>query len=1306
MAAFLAATVCCCSAQQPDPVEVINAAIANAQKNLTLSQTYTYESVNDWRYYNKNGVFVGRDSRTFDNVFVSGDWYLRLIARNGRPLAGKEAEREQRNWDDLMSRVRARLVPEQKRRSLFNFTIARPQRFRTQAAREPIPFEDLPRLFDLQLTGVEDVQGHPAYVIEATPRATAKAADKWEEAELHDQVKVWIDVAERTVVRLHLDVLSDRPLVSKGSSVDVEWARINNEVWMLTHCFIQFPAPHGEKVVDRSQFEMTASNFRKFDVTSRVLPGPVVLAPAEKAASSPAPNIQPPEEATVRSIVQKGFDAYQRGDFRALFALFSQESPHLLAGKVDIENNSAYYGKDEIKNLNVDHIEIATDTATVRLSFERRSTEPGRTQGRRFFTFQLVREQGTWKLWSGESDETEFARALLAAEDNAERELMLAGEPQLVTEELADQLVGLGNGWVSMGDYLNATASFQLAQRIAERLGDKGATWKALYGLGHGDLVQGNVAEADEDYRKSLAICQEPGNLSDLSFLLYQIGRDYTERGDYNKGMEHYQRSLAIGAGAGKERIASTLEALGDLFMQQGNDEQALEQYRKALKLFEELEAGVEVKLKVTTSLGKIADALTRQGNYKQALDYYQKNLALLKELDAATSSALILRKIGDNYALQDLLAQALENYQKSLKIFQEEQHKPGIAATLERIAALHSRRGEYDLAVTTSRQALELAEALDDPSQLSRIQTTLGQACLAAHQYDQARFALEAAISNIEKLRTQVAGTERDRERFFESRLNPYHSMVELLIQQHDFQGALRFAELAKARVLYEILGKGKERITGNMSAEERRQERALSQVLITLNSQLEQERLQRHPSSVLLSSLEAQVKKARLAEEAFETAVYAAHPELKVQRGESQPVSLEEIGSLMTDASTAFLEYVVTRERTYLFVLTPDSGSGGNALSGVHLNVYPIAIRSRELALSVAGFRDRLARDALDFRTQSRQLYNLLLGPAQKELAGKKTLCLVPSGPLWELPFQALVSAGSHYLLEEHAVFYVPSLSVLREMRKKKQAAGSETSMAAGERDADINASDVLLAVANPDLANSAGLRTNVDALYAPLPEQEQLVRTLAQIYGPKNTKILTGKAAREEAVKTLAGNYKILHFATHGILDDDDPLYSGLLLSTASKEEDGFLEAREIMQMELRASVAVLSACETARGKIHQGEGVMGMSWALFVAGTPTILVSQWKIDSASTARLMTVFHRALANGMLQSQLPTSKAAALMHPRTTYRLLRSQASGKELRTNTAEALRQAALRLMAEPRYAHPFYWAGFVVVGDGF
>ena len=236
------------------------------------------------------------------------------------------------------------------------------------------------------------------------------------------------------------------------------------------------------------------------------------------------------------------------------------------------------------------------------------------------------------------------------------------------------------------------------------------------------------------------------------------------------------------------------------------------------------------------------------------------------------------------------------------------------------------------------------------------------------------------------------------------------------------------------------------------------------------------------------------------------------------------------------------------------------------------------------------------------------------------------------------------------------------------------------------------------MLLAVANPDF------RASGDAQHAPLPEQERLVRALAQIYGPRNSTVLAGKAAQEETVKAIAGRYKILHFATHGLLDNSDPLYSGLLLSSASKDEDGFLEAREIMQLELHSDITVLSACETALGKVHQGEGLMGMSWALFVAGTPTTVVSQWQVDSAGTAKLMIAFHRALWTAMSERRLPLTRTAALMHPRVSYRLLKSRK--REFEINKAQALRQAALMLMRQPKYAHPFYWAAFVVVGDGF
>jgi CHAT domain-containing protein len=195
-----------------------------------------------------------------------------------------------------------------------------------------------------------------------------------------------------------------------------------------------------------------------------------------------------------------------------------------------------------------------------------------------------------------------------------------------------------------------------------------------------------------------------------------------------------------------------------------------------------------------------------------------------------------------------------------------------------------------------------------------------------------------------------------------------------------------------------------------------------------------------------------------------------------------------------------------------------------------------------------------------------------------------------------------------------------------------------------------------------------------------------------------------VLTGKAAQEETVKAIAGRYKILHFATHGVLDDTDPLYSGLLLSSASKDEDGFLEAREIVQMELHSEVVVLSACETALGKVHQGEGVMGMSWALFVAGTPTTVVSQWRVDSAGTAKLMIAFHRALWTAMTERREPPAKTAALLHPIRSYGLVKSRK--EEVEINKAQVLRQAALVLMHQPKYAHPFYWAAFVVVGDGF
>jgi CHAT domain-containing protein len=189
--------------------------------------------------------------------------------------------------------------------------------------------------------------------------------------------------------------------------------------------------------------------------------------------------------------------------------------------------------------------------------------------------------------------------------------------------------------------------------------------------------------------------------------------------------------------------------------------------------------------------------------------------------------------------------------------------------------------------------------------------------------------------------------------------------------------------------------------------------------------------------------------------------------------------------------------------------------------------------------------------------------------------------------------------------------------------------------------------------------------------------LPDAEAEVHELAQLYGPSRTTVLLGREAREDVFKEQAVRYDVIHLATHGVFDDTSPMYSYLALARApAPGDDGLLEAWEVMALKLQARVVVLSACQTARGRLSPGEGLTGMAWAFFLAGCPTTVAGLWSVDSASAADLMVEFHRHLWR-----------------------------AGSTSTGSAAEALRQAALRQLRSGRRAHPFYWASFIVIGDG-
>ncbi|HKQ78452.1 MAG TPA: tetratricopeptide repeat protein [Blastocatellia bacterium] len=865
-------------------------------------------------------------------------------------------------------------------------------------------------------------------------------------------------------------------------------------------------------------------------------------------------------------------------------------------------------------------------------------------------------------------------------------------------------LNNIGIVYQDQGDYTQAIEHYKKSLALFETLGDKAGVSSMLHNIGNAHQSQGDYAQALEYYQKSLTMFEALGDKALVSRTLRNIGRVHYNLGDYARELEHYQKSLALSeALKDKVGVNNTLNNIGSIHERRGDYAQALEHYQKSLALSE----AMGNKADVSRALLNIGLVHSDQRNYAQALEHYQKSLALSEALGDKAGVSGTLNAMGEIYRLQGDYAQALERYRKSLALSEALGDKAGVSGTLNNIGIIYKRQGDYAQALEHFRKSRTLSEALGDKARvsyalgnignvyysqgdyaqalehyqksltlskalgskasISGLLTSIGKSYRALNQLTPARQAFEEAIGVIETLRAQVAGGAQEQQRFFEDKLASYHAMVELLVAQYQSGAALAYAERAKARALLDVLQSGRIDIVKAMTAAEQEREREFNHYLVSLNTQISRESLRPQPDPARLNDLKTQLQKARLDYEAFQTSVYAAHPELKAKRGESEPLTLQQARDLLPDTHTALLEYVVIDEKTYLFTLTLNAAG-----TAVELKVYPLEIKREELVDRATSFRDTLAKGSPGFRQPARELYDLLLKPAAAQLRGKTSLIIVPDSAFWELPFQALLTAPNRYLIEDCAIAYAPSLSALREMIRLSE----------GKRDS--TRSPTLLAFGNPALGKQTIARARsvlMDEKLDPLPEAERQVNTLKQIYGATKSKIYVGAEAREERAKTEAGAYRILHLATHGILNDSSPMYSRVLMAQAEGDanEDGLLEAWEIMKLDLKADLAVLSACETARGRVGAGEGMIGLSWALFVAGCPTTVASQWKVDSASTTELMLEFHRQL---------------------------KAQMSGSSNQFSAARALRVAALKLQRSEEYRHPFYWAGFVVAGKGF
>ena len=501
----------------------------------------------------------------------------------------------------------------------------------------------------------------------------------------------------------------------------------------------------------------------------------------------------------------------------------------------------------------------------------------------------------------------------------------------------------------------------------------------------------------------------------------------------------------------------------------------------------------------------------------------------------------------------------------------------------------------------------------------------------------------------------------------FMKDKFRVYERMIQLLYKMQRPSEAFHYLERARARVMLDMLA---EKAFSSKNKEENElltQERALRRRIEEISMEEERITLER-PQESEEEIEEAQEPEKPISElehlqsqhRAILERIEKLNPEL-ASLVNINPLKASEIQGLL-DTDTAVLEYFVGEDNRFIFVVTREK-----------VLLVPLKVYSRNLFEKIKEFRVRavegITLDRLFSKVYEKpllELYEILIQPIEGEISGKKHLVIVPHGMLHYLPFQALLSKQRKYLMESFTISYLPSASVLKYAKAKNKG----------------NRVD-LFAVGNPATELTS------------LPAAEEEVREVSILF--EKRLVLTGKEATKVSVKGKSPRYDLMLFSTHGEMIDSDPLRSNLRF-TPLGGDDGRLTVNEIFDMEIKANLVTLSACETAlvkgeAGDFPKGDDLVGLSRAFIHAGAPSVVASLWKVSDDSTVQLMRNFYQ---NMKTMPKAEALRKAQMDLMRSTVRFTVTRAGGGMIQTaqNPSEEVIECS----------HPFFWAPFILVGD--
>jgi CHAT domain-containing protein/ketosteroid isomerase-like protein len=847
--------------------------------------------------------------------------------------------------------------------------------------------------------------------------------------------------------------------------------------------------------------------------------------------------------------------------------------------------------------------------------------------------------------------------------------------------ELVTALINLSRVRQQIGRSAEALAGYMEALALARPTGDRRTVALILGNIGalHGDL--GRYAESKMVYDEALAIERAMGNRSGEAKLLGNLAMEAAELGRYREALVLFRTSRALAREAGaREWEASAAVGIGDVYNQTGRYADALLAYEEGLALCRAMgnplkEANTrrhvanlyantgrdvdalreyEAALKACVTAGAIQNEAWARGalagmyhklkRYAEAATEYEACLRIARELGDRPTEAKGLGDVAITYYALGRKADARAAYESSLKLDREFENLSGTASTLLNLGGYYYKEGEYSKALAYYAESLALAERIGQAKTAFNAHLNIGLVHHKQKDWSRAVAEYRLAVAGIE--RTRGLTRERDLQAgFLAEHTQSYHLLADCLQAAGDPTAALEAAEQVKARALADLLEAGRANIRKAMTADEAREEQRLAADVAEAAFTLHAARSRPGRSAAEVQALTRRLDEARAAEDAYRRALFLAHPELQVQRAAFAPATLRDLNrTLFADQpDLVVLSYLLAGDDVLIFALTRGEAADGPA----RLRLYRVRV-GEEFKAEVEALRRACLQPAAGAST-SNALYDWLIAPAEADLEGKTHLVILPDGVLHTVPFQVLRGPDRKYLIERVSVSYAPSATALVKMRALADRRRRERGGAPAE----------LLAVGRP--AFGPGL--------ADLPSSEAEAKAVAALY-PGRATLLLGPAADKAAVTSALPAVRYAHLATHGLVNEANPLYSAVALAARPGGDDGLLYARDLIDLELRAELVVLSACETALGRVTGGEGVLGLTWAVFVAGSPSAIVSQWSVSDATTRTLMTEFHRRLAAG-------STKAAAL---------------------------RYAQLEMLRDRKTRHPFHWAPFVLVGD--